>query len=101
MLGDASDFYHTPLLQIVSEDGRFIIRVAHCVSIAHVIAAAALELSKCSIPPELHFGWSADSPVEANFHFLLFGQGNIPWMVHELIRRAEPDPKRQPRVVVG
>ena len=29
--------------------------------------------------------------MAANLHFLLLGQGNIPWMVHELIRKAEPD----------
>jgi hypothetical protein len=34
-------------------------------------------------------------------HFLLWGEGNIPWMVHSLIRGAEPDPDRQPRVVIG
>jgi hypothetical protein len=34
-------------------------------------------------------------------HFLLFGEGNIPWLVHELIRKAESNPERQPRVVIG
>jgi len=100
-LGDASDFYHKPLVCAVQEDGRIILRVTRCTSIAHVIAAVALELSRVGKPPEIHFGWSAESPVTANINFLFFGQGNIPWMVRELIRKAEPVPARQPPVVIG
>jgi hypothetical protein len=100
-LGDASAFYQNPLMEIVQEDGRFLIRIRRCASIPHVIAITALELSKISKPPEIHFGWSNESPIEANLSFLLFGQGNVPWMVRELIRRAEPDPERQPQVFIG
>jgi hypothetical protein len=100
-LGDPSEFYHTPRMEIVEQEGRFIIRVQHCVSIAHVLAAIALELSKAGKPPELHFGWSEESPLAANLRFVLFGEGNVPWMVRELIRLAEPDPARRPHVVIG
>ena len=68
---------------------------------AHVLAAAALELSKVGKPPEIHFGWSNETPIAANMNFLLFGQGNVPWMVRELIRKTEPDPERRPPVVIG
>jgi hypothetical protein len=100
-LGDTSEFYHTPKLEIAEEEGRFIIRVQKCVSIAHVLAAIALELSKVGQPPELHFGWSEESPLAANLRFVLFGEGNVPWLVRELIRLAEPDPAKRPRVVIG
>jgi hypothetical protein len=85
----------------VQEEGRFIIRITGCASIAHTLAAAALELSRVGKPPEIHFGWSDESPVSANLSFLLFGRGNIPWMVRQLIRKAQPDPERQPRVIIG
>jgi hypothetical protein len=39
--------------------------------------------------------------MAANLHFLFLGEGNVPWMVHELIRKAEPDRARRPRVVIG
>jgi hypothetical protein len=100
-LGDASEFYQRPLLEVIQEEGRFIIRISRAASIAHVLAAAALELSKVGKPPEIHFGWSNETPIAANMNFLLFGQGNVPWMVRELIRKAEPDPQRQPPVVIG
>lgn len=100
-LGDPSEFLHRPRLQVRQEEGRFIITVRRCVSIAHVIAAIALEISRQRDPPEIHFGWSDESPLRANVGFLLFGEGNVPWMVRELIQEHEPDPARRPRVIVG
>ncbi len=100
-LGDASDFSPLPLVNVVDEGGRFIIKITECASVAHTIAAAALELSKVGKPPELHFGWSEEGTLAANIHFVLFGGGNIPWLVHDLLRRAEPNPDRRPRVIVG
>jgi hypothetical protein len=98
---DASEFYQKPLLDVLQEEGRFIVRIRRCASVAHVLAAAALELSKVGKPPEIHFGWSNETPIAANMNFLLFGQGNVPWMVRELIRKAEPDPQRRPPMVIG
>jgi hypothetical protein len=100
-LGDPSEFYQRPRMSIHKEDGREIIRVTGCASIPHVLAAICLEFRHIGAPPEIHFDWSNEPALTANLHFLLFGQGNIPWMVHELIRHAEPDLKKQPRVVVG
>lgn len=100
-LGDTSEFYQSPVMEIKQEEGRFILHVTRCASIAHVIAALALELSKVGKPPEIHFGWSDESTVVANLSFLLFGEGNVPWMVRELIRIAEPDEERRPRVIIG
>jgi hypothetical protein len=100
-LGDASDFLQKPIMEIIEQDGRFIISVKRCSSVAHVIAVVALELSKVGNPPEVHFGWSDESPLRTNLDFLLFGQGNVPWMVRDLVKNAEPDPNRQPRVVIG
>lgn len=100
-LGDVSEFYQRPLIEVKHEGGVFILRVYRCASIAHTIAALALELSKVGKPPEIHFGWSDERPMAANISFLLFGEGNVPWMVRELITDAEPDPARQPRIIVG
>ena len=100
-LGDPSDFQQHPLMQIVKQDGMEVIRVSQCASIAHVLAAIALEFREVGRPPEIHFAWSEESPLASNLSFLLWGQGNIPWLVHALIRTAEPDPTRQPRVVIG
>jgi hypothetical protein len=100
-MGDPSDFEQHPLLRITKENGLEVIHVSQCASIAHVVAAIALEFREVGRPPEIHFAWSNESPLASNLSFLLFGEGNIPWMVHALIRRAERDPALQPRVVIG
>lgn len=100
-LGDVSDFYQEPLVEVKQENERFILKISNCSSIAHVIAAVGLELSKVGTPPEIHFGWSDENPISANLGFLLFGEGNVPWMVRELVRKAEPDSARQPKIVIG
>jgi hypothetical protein len=100
-VGDPSEFMHFPRMQVLEAHGRFVLRVTRCVSIAHVIAAISLELSKVGRPPEIHFGWSDENPLAANLRFVLFGEGNVPWMVRELIRKAQPDDARRPRIVIG
>jgi hypothetical protein len=101
LLGDPSEFEQNPLLEVTQEEGRFIVRLRRCVSIAHGIASVALELSKAGKAPEIHFGWSDENPLAANVGFLLFGEGNVPWLVRELIIKAQPDSKKRPRVIIG
>ncbi len=100
-LADPSDFRQRPLVRIVREDGRVVVHITRCCSLAHAIAAAAIELAKTGGVPEVHFGWSAENPVTANLHFVLFGMGNVPWMVYTLIRRADVPEDRKPHVVVA
>ncbi len=100
-VGDPSEFHHNPMIEVTEEEERFVLRMTRCVSVAHAVATVALELSKTGKPPEIHFGWSGESPLAANLSFLLFGEGNVPWLVRELILKAEPDPAKQPRVIIG
>ncbi len=100
-LGDPSDFYQLPTVRVGREDGRVVAHVTGAASTPHAIAAAALEVAKYGVVPEVHFGWSAEHPLTANLNFVLFGMGNVPWMVYELIRAADFPADRKPRVVVG
>jgi len=100
-LGDPSEFYQAPRMHIEREGALEVIRVVNCVSVAHTLAAICLELGKTGRPPEIIFGWSLERPLAANLNFLLLGEGNIPWMVKELVRKAAPDPARQPRILIG
>lgn len=99
---DPSNFYQRPLLRIEREGDLEVIRVSRCVSVSHVLAAICLELCReGTSPPQIIFGWSHESPLAANLNFLLLGEGNIPWMVKELLRKAMPDAARQPKVRIG
>jgi hypothetical protein len=98
---DPSNFFQKLLIEVFEEGRNFVIRVRRCVSVAHAIAAVALEMSRYSKPPGLHFGWSDMDLLAASWSYLAFGEGNVPWKVRELIRQAQPDPKQQPRVIIG
>jgi hypothetical protein len=102
LLGDPSNFYQQPRMKIERDGALEVIRVSQCVSISHVLAAICLELSRGrGEPPEIVFGWSHESPLAANLNFLLLGEGNVPWMVKELVRKAMPADARQPRIIIG
>ena len=66
-----------------------------------MITAIAIDMSRVGVAPELHFGWSAENPITANLHFVLFGHGNVPWMVYTLLRQSDLPETQRPRVVVG
>jgi len=101
-VGDPSNFYQQPVMRIEMDGELEVIRLSRCVSVSHVLAAICLELCRDGgAPPQIVFGWSNEPPLAANLNFLLLGEGNIPWMVKELVRKAMPDPARQPRVVIG
>ena len=98
---DPSDFFQRLMIEVVRDEGRYVIKVTNGVSTPHAIAAIALEMSRYSNPPALHFGWPEIDMLTASWSYLAFGEGNIAWKVRELIHRAEKDPAKRPRVVVG
>jgi hypothetical protein len=101
-LGDPSNFYQKPLMKFDREEGLEVLRVSECVSVSHVLAAIGLELCRSAGgPPKIIFGWSSERPMATNLNFLLFGEGNIPWMVKELVRRSGLCAHEQPMVVLG
>jgi hypothetical protein len=98
---DASDFDPQPIIQVKQEQGRYILKITGAASTSHTLAALALEMAKSGRPPEIHFGWTEETPWSGTLGFLLFGEGNIPWMVRELIRRAEPDVAKRPLIILA
>lgn len=100
-LNDASDFAPEPVMKIQQEEGRYVIDITGAASISHTLAALSLEMSKVGRPPEIHFGWTDETPVSGMLGFLLFGEGNVPWMVRDLVKRAEPDPAKHPRIIIA
>ena len=100
-LGDPSAFFLRPLLEVKRHNGRVIIRVTRCASIAHVLTAIAIDMSRIGSAPEIHFGWSNENPITANLHFVLFGHGNVPWLVYTLLRSSDLPESQRPRVVIA
>ncbi|MDB5311350.1 MAG: hypothetical protein JWO38_5552 [Gemmataceae bacterium] len=100
-LADASEFVNEPVLKIEEEEGRYIMKISGAASIAHTLAAVSLEMAKVGRPPEIHFGWTDETPWTGTLGFLLFGEGNVPWMVRDLIRRAEANEAKRPLIIIA
>lgn len=49
----------------------------------------------------MYFEWSEKPPGENALRFLFAGEGDVPPLTHEVLRRAEPDPARRPLVQAG
>jgi hypothetical protein len=83
-------------------NGRY--RVLRCKSPAIPNAIAALLLyirDTTGQIPHAYFGWTEGNPMAYLLKFLAFGEGDTAPVPREVLRQAEKDPLRRPRVHVG
>lgn len=70
-------------------------------SVPTCLAGVALWVrDQTGVPPHVYLEWSSGSPVRNYLRFLLWGQGQTATVVHEILRRAEPDDDARPVVHV-
>jgi hypothetical protein len=99
--GDASEF--SDVLEVAGVTvGGF--RVLRCTSpaIPNAIAGLLLDLrDRTGAIPHAYFGWTEGNPIAYLLKFLAFGEGDTAPVCREVLRKAEPDPDRRPRIHVG
>ncbi len=99
--GDVSEFALTLDVKGINVGGHHVLR---CVSPAIPNAIAALLLycrDKTGTIPHAYFGWTEGNPIVYLLKFLAFGEGDTAPVTREVLRQAEPNPMRRPRIHVG
>ena len=71
-------------------------------AIPNAIAGLLLDLRDRTYSiPHAYFGWTEGNPITYLLRFLAFGEGDTAPVCREVLRQAEPDPARRPRIHVG
>lgn len=99
--GDVSDFSGVLEVSGAVIGGH---RVLRCTSPAIPNAIAALLLyvrDQTGEIPHAYFGWTEGNPIAYLLKFLAFGEGDTAPVTREVLRQAEANASRRPRIHVG
>jgi hypothetical protein len=101
-LSDASQFKLKQVIVRGEQVGRF--RVLKCTSPAIPNAIAALLLhvrDETKKQAHIYMGWTEGNPILYVIRFIFLGEGETAPVTREILREAEADPQKRPRVHVG
>ena len=99
--GDASEFADDLDVEGVDVGGFRVLR-STSPAIPNAIAGLLLDLrDRTDSIPHAYFGWTEGNPIAYLLKFLAFGEGDTAPVTREVLRKAESDPERRPRIHVG
>ncbi|MGR6968755.1 amino acid transporter [Streptomyces cynarae] len=101
-VGDPSEFEAGLVVRGEVLHGRYRVLTLESSSIPNALAALLLHVRDTTgCIPHIYFEWTEGGPFANFLRFFLFGQGEVAPVTREVLREAEPDRKRRPRVHVG
>ncbi|MFG2948272.1 amino acid transporter [Streptomyces adustus] len=81
---------------------RYRVLTLESASIPNALAALLLHVRDTTgCTPHIYFEWTEGNPFANFLRFFLFGQGEVAPVTREVLREAEPDRDRRPRVHTG
>jgi hypothetical protein len=99
---DASEFESAVSVHGHVMHDRYRVLTLDGTSVPNALAAFLLHVRDTTdCKPHIYFEWTEGSPFANFLRFFLFGHGEVAPVTREVLREAEPDPKRRPRVHVG
>src|SRR5947208_2453777 len=79
--------------------GRYRILRASSPAVPNAIAAILIHIRDITGRlPHVYFNWTEGNPIGHMFRFLIFGEGDVPPVTHEVLRHSIADPQQRPFV---
>ncbi|GAA2253281.1 APC family permease [Kitasatospora cystarginea] len=99
---DPSDFEAELTVRGEVMHDRYRVLALESSSVPNALAALLLHVRDLTgQQPHMYFEWTEGNPFAQFLRFFLFGQGEVAPVTREVLREAEPDRNRRPRVHVG
>jgi hypothetical protein len=99
---DASEFEAGLTVRGEVLHNRYRVLTLESSSIPNALAALLLHVRDTTgRTPHIYFEWTEGNPFANFLRFFLFGQGEVAPVTREVLREAEPDRARRPRVHTG
>ncbi|WP_189095383.1 APC family permease [Streptomyces kronopolitis] len=101
-VGDPSEFESELRVHGEVLHGRYRVLRLESPAVSNALAALLLHVRDVTGDrPHIYFEWTEGNPFAQFLRYFLFGQGEVAPVTREVLREAEPDRDRRPRVHVG
>ncbi|WP_433854632.1 amino acid transporter [Streptomyces kronopolitis] len=101
-VGDPSEFESELRVRGEVLHGRYRVLCLESPAVSNALAALLLHVREVTGDrPHIYFEWTEGNPFAQFLRYFLFGQGEVAPVTREVLREAEPDRDRRPRVHVG